>query len=194
MLLLVILGTHQVYFLFIVCNQLSLCIEYSSSWDFDRSFLNWCYCSVAKSSDSLQPHVLQHSRLPCPSLSPRVCPSSHPLHWWCHLTISSSVAHFSFCLQSFPESGSFSSELAVYISWPKYWSFSFSISPSNEYSQYFSIFKSLLICYLLQLFCPALSKRITIYHLPLDPLHTVFFKALVTAYNSVIFLFVFLHP
>ena len=59
-------------------------------------------------SDSLQPHGLQHAGLPCPSLSPRVCSnSSHPLHWWCHPTISSSVAFFSFCFQSFPASGSF---------------------------------------------------------------------------------------
>ena len=59
-------------------------------------------------SDSLRPPGLQHARLPCPSLSPRVCSnSSHPLHQWCHPTISSSVAFFSFCLQSFPASGSF---------------------------------------------------------------------------------------
>ena len=46
-------------------------------------------------------------KLPCPSPSPRVCPSSCPLHQWCHPTISTSVALFSFCLQSFPASGSF---------------------------------------------------------------------------------------
>ena len=54
----------------------------------------------------LQPYGLQHSRLPCPSLSPRVCSNSCPLIWWCHPTISSSVAPF-FCLQSFPTSRSF---------------------------------------------------------------------------------------
>ena len=58
-------------------------------------------------SDSLQPHGLQHARLPCPSLSPGVCSNSCPLNWWCHPTISSSVAHFSFCPQSFPASGLF---------------------------------------------------------------------------------------
>ena len=57
-------------------------------------------------SDFSQPIGLQHSRPPCPSLSPGVCPSSCPLNWWC-LTISSSVALFSFCLQFFPASGSF---------------------------------------------------------------------------------------
>ena len=58
-------------------------------------------------SSSLKPHGLQHTRLPCPSLSPRVCPSSCPLNWWCYLIISFSAALFSFCRQSFPESGSF---------------------------------------------------------------------------------------
>ena len=52
-------------------------------------------------------HGLQHARLPCPSLSPEVCSDSCPLSWWCYPTISSSTALFSFCLQSFPSSGSF---------------------------------------------------------------------------------------
>ena len=52
-------------------------------------------------------HGLQHAILPCPSPSPEVCPSSCPLHWWCHPAISSSDALFSFCLQSFPASGTF---------------------------------------------------------------------------------------
>ena len=56
-------------------------------------------------SDSLQPHGLQHARLPCPSPSPRVCSNSCPLSRWCHPAISSSVILFS-CLQSFPASGS----------------------------------------------------------------------------------------
>ena len=53
-----------------------------------------------------QSHGLQHSRLPCPSRSPRACSNSCPLSRWCHPTISSSVVPFS-CLQSFPASGSF---------------------------------------------------------------------------------------
>ena len=57
-------------------------------------------------SNSLQPHGLQHDRLPCPSLSPGVYSNSRPLNQWCHPTISSSVIPFS-CLQSFPASGSF---------------------------------------------------------------------------------------
>ena len=89
-------------------------------------------------SDSLQHHGLQHSRLPCPSPSPRVCSNSCPLSQWCHPTISSSVIPFSSCPQSFLASGSFPKESALHIRWPKYWSFSFSISPSNEYSGFFS--------------------------------------------------------
>ena len=83
--------------------------------------------------DSLWPHGLQHSRLPCLLPSPGACPNSCPLSQWCHPTISSSVTSFSSCPQSLPASGFFSSESALYIRWPKYWSFSFSISPSNEY-------------------------------------------------------------
>ena len=52
-------------------------------------------------SDSLWPHGLQHTRLPCPSSPPRTCSNSCPSSWWCHPTISSSVIPFS-CLQSFP--------------------------------------------------------------------------------------------
>ena len=59
-------------------------------------------------SNSLRLHGLQHTRLPCPSLSPRVCWNSCPLSWWCHPNISSSVALFSSYLQSFPASESFS--------------------------------------------------------------------------------------
>ena len=51
-------------------------------------------------SNSLQPHGLQHTRLPCPSTAPRPCSNSCPLSRWCHPTISSSVVPFSSCLQS----------------------------------------------------------------------------------------------
>ena len=81
-------------------------------------------------SDSFRPQGLQHARLLCPLLSPRVCSNSCPLSQWCYLIISSSANPFFFCLQSF--TAVFSNELALHIRWPKYWSFS--ISPSNEYS------------------------------------------------------------
>ena len=58
-------------------------------------------------SDSLQVHGLQHTRLPCPQLSLRVCSNWCPFSWWCHPTVSSSVAPFSSCPQSFPALGSF---------------------------------------------------------------------------------------
>ena len=56
-------------------------------------------------SDSLQPHGLYHGRPPCPSPTPGAYTNSHPLRWWYHPTISSSVIRFSYCLQSFPASG-----------------------------------------------------------------------------------------
>ena len=78
-------------------------------------------------SDSLWPHGLQHARLPCPSPTRGTYSNSCPSCWWCYPTISSSVVPFSSHLQSFPAS-------VLCIRWPKYWSFSFNISPSNEYS------------------------------------------------------------
>ena len=83
--------------------------------------------------DSLQPNGQQHTRLPCPSLTPRVYSNSCPLSRWCHPAISSFVVAFSSCPQSLPASGSFP-ESSLCMRWPKYWSFSFSISPSNEHS------------------------------------------------------------
>ena len=85
-------------------------------------------------SEFLLLNGLQHTRLPCPSLSPRYCSNSCPLSWWCHSTISSSVTPFSSYPQSFPTSGSFPNESALHLRWLKYWSFSFSISSSNEHS------------------------------------------------------------
>ena len=63
------------------------------------------HCSVM--SDSLWPHWLQHTRLPCPSPTPEAYSNSCPSSQWCHLTTLSSVIPFSSCLQSFPASGSF---------------------------------------------------------------------------------------
>ena len=84
-------------------------------------------------SDSLWPHESQHTRPPCPSPTPGVHSNSRPLSRCCHPAISSSVVPFSSCPQSLPASGSFSNESALHMKWPKYWSFSFSISPSKEY-------------------------------------------------------------
>ena len=84
-------------------------------------------------SDSFRPHGLQHTRPPCPSPTPRVYSNSCQLSRGCYPTISSSVVPFSSCLQSFPASES-SNESDLSIRWPKYWSFSFNINPSNEHS------------------------------------------------------------
>ena len=62
-------------------------------------------CSVM--SNSLRPHGLQHTGLPCPSPTPRACSNSCPSSQWCHPIISSSVTSSSSCLQSFAASGSF---------------------------------------------------------------------------------------
>ena len=83
-------------------------------------------------SDSLWPHEPQHGRPPCPSPTPRVHPNPCSLSRWCHPTISSC------CLllllpSTFPSIRVFSNESALCIRWPKYWSFSFNISPSNEH-------------------------------------------------------------
>ena len=77
-------------------------------------------------SDSLQPHGLQHTRSPCPSLSPGVCSNPCPLS---HLTLCCPIL----LLPSiFPNIGVSSNDLRI--RWPTYWSFGFNISSSNEYS------------------------------------------------------------
>ena len=83
-------------------------------------------------SDSLRPHESQHARPPSPSPTPRVHSNSCPLSWWCHPAISSSVIPFSSCPQSLSASV-FSNEPTLHMRWSKYWSFSFSISLSNEH-------------------------------------------------------------
>ena len=97
-----------------------------------------CCCSAAQSCPSLQPRGLQHARPPCPSPSPGVClslfiasvmPCSH-LILWCPLLLLPSI---------FPSIRDFSNELSVHIRWPKYWSFSFSVSPSSGYSRLISL-------------------------------------------------------
>ena len=88
-------------------------------------------------SDSLRPRESQHARPPCPSPTPGVYTNPCPSSRWCHPAISSSVVPFSSCPQSLPASGSFPMsqlfESALRIRWPEYWSFSFSISPSNQH-------------------------------------------------------------
>ena len=83
-------------------------------------------------SDSSRPHELQHARPPCPSPTPGVYSNSCPSSQGCRPAISSSVSPVSSCLQSLLASGSLPmSQLCM--RWPKDWSFSFNISPSNEH-------------------------------------------------------------
>ena len=89
---------------------------------------SWPRLSVAQfsrsvMSNSLRPYGLQHEKPPWPSPTPGVYTNPCPLSWWCHPPISSSAVPFSSCFQSSP----------LRIRWPKYWSCSFNISPSNEY-------------------------------------------------------------
>ena len=72
----------------------------------EASALQLLFCDSGV-SDSLWPYELEHARLPCPPLSPRVYLNSFPVSRWCHPTISSSVTPFSSCPQSFPASASF---------------------------------------------------------------------------------------
>ena len=88
-------------------------------------------------SNSLQPYELQHTRPPCPSPTPGVHPNPCPLSRWCHPIISSSVVPFS-CPHSFPASESFPMSQLFASGWPKCWSFSFNISPSNEHPELIS--------------------------------------------------------
>ena len=83
-------------------------LQFKKIYDYVMRFLSifWILlfrCPVM--SDSLWPHGLQHTRPLCPSQSPKGCPSSCPLHQWCHPAISSSDALF--CSQSFPASRTF---------------------------------------------------------------------------------------
>ena len=104
------------------------CIVSEKVWDISIQF------SRSVMSNSWWAHELQHARLPCPSPTPGACSNACPSSRWSHPTISSSIIPFSSGLQSFPASGSFPMSQVLRIGWPKYCSFSFRISPSNEYS------------------------------------------------------------
>ena len=91
-------------FVIFLKNTNHLLYIYIHTWYFQ--VLIQFICSVM--SDSLWPHGLQHARLPCPTPTPGACSNSRPSTQWCLPTISSSVVSFSFCLQSFSASGSFS--------------------------------------------------------------------------------------
>ena len=85
--------------------------------------------SLSVMSDSLQPHEPRHARPPCPSPTPGVYANSCPSSQWCHLIL----CHPLLLPSIFPSIRVFSNESALHMRWPKYWSFSFNISPSNEH-------------------------------------------------------------
>ena len=87
-------------------------------------------------SDSLRPHESQHTRPPCPSPTPRIHPNPCPSSRWCQVMPASHLilCHPLLLLPPIPPSNRvFSNESVLPMRWPKYWSFSFSISPSNEH-------------------------------------------------------------
>ena len=84
-------------------------------------------------SQFCRPHGLQHARPSCPSTKPRVYSNPCPLSRWCHLIL---CRPFLLLPSVFPSIRVFLNESALHIRWPKYWSFSFNISPSNEHSDW----------------------------------------------------------
>ena len=113
-----------------MCGWVSLL----STWNY-QSILNQLSVSSVVQSVQLPPHGLQYAKLLCPSPTPGVNSNLCPLSRWCHPTTSSSGVPFSSHPQSFPASRSFQmSQFFALLWWPKYWSFSFSISSSNKYS------------------------------------------------------------
>ena len=86
-------------------------------------------------SDSLRPHESQHTRPPYPSPTPRVYSNSCPLSQWCHPAISS-CCPLLLLPPIPPRIRVFSNESTLHMRWPKYWSFSFSISPFNEHQDW----------------------------------------------------------
>ena len=107
-------------------------------------FPRWHSVQLIRSaiSDSLRPYELQYARLPSSSPSPTAYSDSCPLSWWCHPTISFSVVPFSSCLQSLLASGSF--PMSQFFASGGL-SFSFSISPSKEYSGLISFRKDWMV-------------------------------------------------
>ena len=102
-------------------------------------------CSVAQSCQTLCDCMdCSMPGFPSPWPSPRTCSNPCPMSWWCHPTISPFVLPFSSCPPLlllpavFPSIIVFSNESVLHIRWPKYWSFNFGISPSNEYLELIS--------------------------------------------------------
>ena len=122
--------SNTFYFIYIYIFPCEICdiilkedLLNSSSVQFSHSVM----------SNSLRPHGLQHAMLPSPSPTPRAYSNSCPSHRWC-ISNCLTLCHPLLILPSiFPSIRVFSNEAVLHIRWSKYWSFSFSISLSNEY-------------------------------------------------------------
>ena len=143
---------------FVFIYLLSIFISSVIYWLFSRILFSChvcvffsCCCSVFKSCPTLcDPKDCSMPRSPVLHYLPEF--AQIYVHWvlWCYLTISSSDTPFSLCLQSFPPTRSLPKELALCIRWPKYWIFTFSISPANEYSGVISFRIDWLDCHAVQ--------------------------------------------
>ena len=109
-------------------------MKVGSSHELLKPVISSIQFSRSVTSNSLWPHGLRQARPPCPPPSPGAYSNSCPSSQWCHTTISSSVNPLLFLSCIIPSIGVFSSESVLCTRWPKYWSFTFSISPSIEYS------------------------------------------------------------
>ena len=127
-----VFSVNDLLYHFLFYLSLSLLIEiFLVFWFKNKTLLSSVQFNRSVMSNSLRPHESEHARPPCPSSTP-VYPNSCPLSRWCHPAISSSCLPL-LLLPLFPPSiRVFSSESTLHMRWPKYWSFSFSISPSNE--------------------------------------------------------------
>ena len=108
------------------------CSNYLSQFIPQNNSMGWLLLICSVMPNSLQPHGLQHARLPCPSASPGACSNS------CQLSQVMPSNHLILChpllllLSIFPSIRVFSNELALHIRWPKYWSFSINPSMNNQ--------------------------------------------------------------
>ena len=118
----------------IIAHRLSFTSNYLSTNGYNFTY---CCCSGTQSCLTLGFHGLQHAKFPCPSLCPEFV-QTH-VHW-----VNEAIQPSIFCCplllmpSIFPRNKVFSNESALHIRWPKYWSLSFTISPSNEYSGFIS--------------------------------------------------------
>ena len=120
-------------FLIFVKSYFNFNCNFIKFWYFSLKFLQFSQFSRSVVSDSLWPHESQHARPPCPSPTPRVYPDSCPLSRWCHPAISIFCPPLLLLPPIPPNIRVFSNESTLPMRWPKYWSFSFNISPSSEH-------------------------------------------------------------